>query len=179
AAPTLTAAYLSSPANPKTGDTITFDGTGSQGAPTGYAWDLGGGLIKTGSPTPSSVATAGTYPVKLEVSKPGNGANCSLGLCTASITKQIVVTSSTPPPPPLVASFETTPACEGGFGAELCTATVGQSIEFRSTSTGDPTGLTWNFSDGPLVGLANTTHAWSTAGTYAVRLTITRGSDTA
>lgn len=175
----LVASYTSNPANPKTGDTITFDGTGSQGGATGWAWDLGGGLIKTGSTITYSFATAGTYPVKLEVSKPGNGANCSLGLCTASITKQIVVTSATPPPPPLIASFETTPACEGGFGAELCTATTGQTIQFRSTSSGDPTGLTWSFSDGPLVGAANTSHAWSTAGSYAVRLTITRGSDTA
>lgn len=178
-AASLVASFTSSPANPKTGDTITFDGTGSQGVPTGWAWDLGGGLIKTGATVTYSFGAAGTYPVKLEVSKPGNGANCSLGLCTASITKQIVVTSSTPPPPPLIASFETTPACEGGFGAELCTATTGQQIEFRSTSTGGPTGLTWNFSDGPLVGVANTTHTWNTAGSFIVRLTITRGTDTA
>lgn len=175
----LVASYVSNPANPKTGDTITFDGTSSQGGATGYTWDLGGGLLKSGSTITYSFATAGTYPVKLEVSKPGSGASCSLGLCTASITKQIVVSPSTPPPPPLLASFETTPACEGGFGAELCTATTGQSIQFRSTSSGDPTGYTWNFSDGPLVGLANTTHTWSAAGTYAVRLTITRGTDTA
>lgn len=175
--PSLVASFVSSPANPKAGEAVFFDGTGSQGSPTGYTWDLGGGVLKTGATITYSFAAAGTYPVKLEVGKQGSGANCSLGLCTASITKQIVVSPSTPPPPPLVASFETTPACVGGFGVEQCTATVGQAVEFRSTSTGDPTGLTWNFSDGPLVGLPNTTHAWSSAGSFLVRLTITRGTE--
>ena len=179
AAPSLTPAFVTSPANPKAGDTITFDGTGSQGGPTGWAWDLGGGLIKTGATTTHSFATAGTYPVKLEVSKPGNGANCSLGLCTASLTKQIVVSPSTPALPPLLPSFETTPACEGGFGAELCTATVGQAIQFRSTSSGDPTGFTWTFSDGSSAAEPNPSHAWNSAGSFLVRLTITRGTETA
>ena len=74
--------------------------------------------------------------------------------------------SSVPTPP--VASFT----------ANNTTVCVGQSVQFTSTSTGQPTSYSWTFTGGsPATSTAqNPTVSYSTAGTYAVSLTVSNAN---
>jgi PKD repeat protein len=60
------------------------------------------------------------------------------------------------------------------FTGNPTTITVGSSVSFSDTSTGNPTAWAWTFGDG---GTSNTgpnvAHAYNTAGTYSVSLTVT------
>ncbi len=72
-------------------------------------------------------------------------------------------------PNELVANFTATPA----------TATVGQSIQFNSTSTGNPAPNTfsWNFGDGGSAATASPTHSYTTTGVKSVTLIVSNGAD--
>ena len=68
------------------------------------------------------------------------------------------------------------------FSANVTTINVGQSVNFRNASSGNPTGLSWTFAGGsPNTSTANNpTVTYNTAGTYRVSLTASNafGSDT-
>ncbi len=75
--------------------------------------------------------------------------------------------SSSPTPPPLTAEFAVTTflRCEG------------KSISFTDTSSGGPTDWSWDFGDGGSSTSQDTSHTFTTAGSYSVTLTISRASD--
>lgn len=88
----LTATITISPTNPRTGDTVFFDGRGSRtsnGATiTAYEWDFGNGQTGTGSTASGSYSAARTYTIRLTI-------NDSLGR-TATTTATVTVTVTTP-----------------------------------------------------------------------------------
>jgi hypothetical protein len=79
------------------------------------------------------------------------------------ITKIISVTATAT----LAASFTHSPA----------SPVIGKPVEFTDTSTGAPTAWQWNLGDGTVSTDQNPIHAYTTAGTYGITLTITAGSD--
>lgn len=85
----LTVTITISPTNPRTGDTVFFDGRGSRtsnGATiTTYEWDFGNGQSGTGSTATGSYSAARTYTIRLTV-------NDSLGR-TATTTSTVSVTA--------------------------------------------------------------------------------------
>lgn len=154
----LAASYTFAPALPKVGETVKFDAGSSAGAPEFYYWKIGDQLIP--GKTLEYVFTApGSHSVTLEVSKQDK--SCSLGMCSASTTKTVVVQEEVvEQPPPVLGN-----GCAGADAENpslLCLldgrfrvrvnwinqhaggqSGVGQSV--RSAATGDTTGFFWFF----------------------------------
>ena len=76
------------------------------------------------------------------------------------------VPSSNSQPPALKAAFTYTPA----------TPVVGQAEQFTDASVGSPTSWQWNFGDSGTSTAQNPSHAFTTAGSYTVTLTVTNAS---
>ncbi len=137
-----------SPPAPVAGQSIAFYDL-SSGGPTSWSWSFGDGTYST-SPNPvKAYAASGTYTVTLLVS---NGSGSS------SASKQVTVSSAGGAP---VASFTFAPA----------SPLPGQTVQFTDTSTGGPTGWTWDFGDGTFSAAQNPTKVYGGAGTLTVRLT--------
>lgn len=137
------------------GQPTTFDASAStepDGTITGYAWNFGDGATATGVNPTHAYQTAGTYPVTLTVTDSDGQ--------TASTAQTLSVAGPTP-------SFSSTPALER------------TPVQFDGTASGDTTGanitsITWNFGDGVTQsGTLQTTHTYSTHGSYYVTLTLT------
>ncbi len=56
------------------------------------------------------------------------------------------------------------------------TGVVGTSVSFSSTCSMDATDFVWSFGDGDSSMVANTTHTYSAAATYTVKLMAMKGS---
>ncbi|MBI3364455.1 MAG: PKD domain-containing protein [Ignavibacteriae bacterium] len=97
------------------------------------------------APPPVQYSTSGPHSVTLTVSN---------GTCTVSITK--TVTTTAPPS----ATF-TMPA----------SGCANNDIAMSSTGSGIST-WSWNFGDGATSAIPNTSHAWTSPGTYTVTLTV-------
>lgn len=159
-APTLTASFTHSPAQPTAGEKVSFDGTSSTGGPEFYSWRIGDEVIP-GSKIDYTFAEAGSYSVRLEVSK--RSASCQLGMCTATVTKTVNVQADgvvEPPPAPVLGN-----GCAGADADDpslLClidgrfrirvdwidhhnafATGVGRSV--RSAATAGTTGFFWFF----------------------------------
>jgi PKD repeat protein len=66
------------------------------------------------------------------------------------------------------------PAPVANFTGNPTALTVGSSVSFTDTSTGTPTSWSWSFGTGEgTSSLQNPAHAYNTAGTYTVSLTVT------
>jgi PKD repeat protein len=67
----LTASFTMSPSNPRVGNTVNFNGSGSTAAPgftiTSYAWDFGDGTTATGATSSHVYGLAATYIVRLTI----------------------------------------------------------------------------------------------------------------
>ena len=154
----LTAAFTAVPSSGPYPLTVTFTDTSTGGTPTSWAWDFNNdGIIDSYLQNPGTFTytSANTYYPKLTVS---NGAGSDF------TTREITVY------PPLTASFTATQDC-----------TTKLKVKFMSTySGGPPTGPTtwyWNFGDGTSSNVQNPIQTYATAGTYIVKLTVTRGSE--
>jgi PKD repeat protein len=141
------------------GTSIGFDTTGSVGgasgaAITGYTWSFGDGSTGTGAAPTHTYTTAGSYRVKLTVTDAAGASSSST---------QTVTVLDEPP----TAVFATTPAVP----------TLGRAVSFDGSGSSDPDGriasYAWDFGDGTTGTGANATHAYQSAGTYTVRLTVT------
>jgi PKD repeat protein len=66
------------------------------------------------------------------------------------------------------------------FSAAPTSGAAPLTVQFTDTSTGSPTAWAWDFGDGGSSTAQNPSHAYTVAGTYTVRLTVTNsgGSDT-
>jgi PKD repeat protein len=137
---------------------VTFTDA-STGSPTSYFWDLNGDTFidsnqigNTPSPLTYDFTLPGTYTAKLTVSN---------GTSTSSATRTIIVN---PPPGPVV-SFLSNPVA----------GTAPLSVTFTNNSTGvNPLTYDWDFGDGsPHVATKNTSHTYTSQGTFTVTLTVT------
>ena len=137
----------------------------STNTPTSWAWDFdnSGSVDSTAQNPTFSYAAAGTYAVKLTVT---NSAGSDIEVKLAYIT----VTAAVPVAP--TANFTATPL---SGNAPL-------SVTFTDTSTGSPTGWSWDFTNDGVYDSTeqNPTHVYSGVGTYSVKLRVTnaQGSDT-
>lgn len=137
-----------SPSAPVAGQSIAFYDL-SSGDPNSWSWSFGDGTYSA-SPNPAKAyAAAGTYTVTLLVS---NGSGSS------SASKQVSVSAAGAAP---VASFAFAPA----------SPLAGQTVQFTDTSTGGPTGWTWDFGDGTFSAAQNPAKSYGGAGALTVRLT--------
>jgi PKD repeat protein len=115
---------------------------------TSYTWDFGDGTTSTNTHIyAKTYSAAGTYNITLT-------AVLSTG-CTTTYSSTVTVTPSTS------ASFVYTPNTCGSF-----------NVAFNSSASQLATSYIWNFGDGNPSTLANPSHAYATAGSYAVTLTI-------
>ena len=134
----------------------TSSGTGANAAT--YKWYLNGTQFSTTTglitPSTSTITTVGTYNFMLIAIGAGNS-------CRDTSIVQVFI--------------HPIPTAGFTFTSNQC---AGYSIPFTNTSTGigTYTSYTWNFGDGSSSSLANPSHAYATAGSYTVVLTVSNGA---
>lgn len=142
--------------------TLTDNSSATPGNLVKWTWDLadGGGptTLSTGAPAVHTYATAGTYPVTLQVETDKG--------CKSTVTSKNVVINPLPVP-----DFTTPVVCISDQAPFAGTATI---------PSGNVTGWEWNFGDAnatpgnPNVSTAqNPAHQFTVAGNYTVQLTAT------
>nr|WP_286276081.1 PKD domain-containing protein [Naasia aerilata] len=153
AAPT---AAFSSTTNALTANVNGSGSTDSDGTIAGYSWNWGDNTAAgTGATATHTYATAGTYTVTLTVTDNGGA--------TGTVSHQVAVSATPPANTPPTAAF---------------TSTVnGLTASLNGSTSSDPGGsiatYAWQFGDGTTGTGATTSHAYATAGTYQVTLTVT------
>ena len=121
-----------------------------------FAWDFGDGSHGTGLAPTHTYATARTYTVTLTVTDAGNASS------TATATANVTAANRAPA------------TTAGGPYA----GSVGTPVAFLASASdadGDPLSYQWNFGDGMAGAGAAPTHAYKTAGTYAIAVTVSDG----
>ncbi len=134
--------------------TCSFDASAStaDGATiTSYAWDFGDGSTGTGKTTTHTYDGNGTYTVKLTIGTDKGGAD--------TVSKQVTVERVNQAP---VASFTT-----------VCDELACSFDASDSTDDGSVASYAWEFGDGSTGTGKTTTHTYSEAGDFTVKLTVT------
>ena len=150
---------VANPAGPYTAMTsqaVQFNGSGSfdpDGSITSYSWNFGDNTSGSGVSPTHAYASVGTYTVTLTVTD---------NLWSQATTTTTVTITNQPP----VAN------AGGPYSGQTATA-----IQFNGGGSYDPDGsvvsYAWNFGDGATGSGLAPTHAYSTAGTYNITLTVT------
>ncbi|MGC1954051.1 MAG: PKD domain-containing protein, partial [Gammaproteobacteria bacterium] len=148
--PALSANFTATPTNGVAPLVVTFSDT-STGSVTSRSWDFGDGSTAAGQTAVKTYANPGVYTVKLTVTASG---------ASDTIIKSDLITVTAAPP---VADFSATPPS----GAAPLT------VHFTDTSTGHITQWSWSFGDGNASNAQNPSHTYTSAGSYAVTLTVT------
>jgi PKD repeat protein len=150
------ASFTFSPGTPASGQAVSFDGSGSSvpgSSIASYQWDFGDGGSATGSSPSHAYSAAGSYTVTLTVTA-ANG-------LTGSTTRAVTVDD------PPVASFAFSPGAPS----------AGQAVSFDGSGSTAPgstlSSYQWDFGDGGSATGVNPAHAYSSAGSYTVTLTVT------
>ena len=139
----------------ETGVTVNFSDE-STGDPSGWEWEFGDGNTSTEQNPSHAYESAGTYDVKLTVSNEYG---------EDSKIKQDYISAGSKP--------------TAMFGVSEREVETGITVNFSDESTGDPSGWEWEFGDGNTSTEQNPSHAYESAGTYDVKLTVSNqfGSD--
>ncbi|WP_373044335.1 PKD domain-containing protein [Vulgatibacter sp.] len=152
-------AHAGGPYAAPVGTQIQFDGSGStddEGPIASWQWDLGDGTTSDLERPQHVYAATGSYLVRLRVTDADGGTDEDAVLVT------IYEEGNLPPV-----------ARAGGARS----ASVGEGVLFDAEASSDPDGsivsFAWEFGDGSTGTGASITHAYSAAGTYLVRLTVT------
>ncbi|MGG9964606.1 PKD domain-containing protein [Ferruginibacter sp. SUN106] len=124
------------------GTTITSD-------PLAYTWDMGDGVIKTGTNLTYSYAKAGNYTIKLLAATPGG--------CNDSISYNVIVH------PVPAADFTIRPVCEN-----LRVPIINRTFN-NTTST---VNYLWDFGNGHTDNVKTPVYSYPAAGTYIVKLSV-------
>jgi PKD repeat protein len=133
--------------------TFADGSTDADGQLTAYTWDFGDGTAAAiTKDAVHTYGTANTYPVRLTVTD-NDGA-------TSDLTQSVLVHAPANVPP--TATF--TSSCAG-----LACSFTG----LGSDGDGTVVGFQWDFGDGAIAATQNAAHAYASAGTYAVELTVT------
>ncbi|MCI5164815.1 MAG: PKD domain-containing protein, partial [Candidatus Electrothrix sp. GM3_4] len=134
--------------------TVSYDGSSSSGA-VSYRWVFGDGDMSNESRTEHIFAVAGTYTSTLTVTDRQGNIN----------TKNVAVNVSDLSGSDLTASFITDPTPLLGIAPF--------TVSFDATgSTGDISSYSWNFGDGSSGNGTQTSHAYTTAGSFSAVLTV-------
>ena len=133
--------------------TFTFydESTGNVSSRT---WNFGDGASSTNAVATHVYTRAGQYTVTLTVNGGGNSSQAS---STINVTA------------PLAPGFTWSPA----------SPTTNDTVSFSDQSTGGVTSWSWTFGDGTFSQNQNPTKRYTSPGTYAVTLSITRGTEAA
>jgi PKD repeat protein len=156
-----TVSFTASPSAFVPGTTVSFDASGSSpdtgGTITDYAWSFGDGsqVLHTSTPTVGhAFNTAGTYAVTLTITD-------ELGATNTSSPQQVTADQPT-----------------ADFTVSSSNPAPNSPVTFDASASSDPESpiidYTWDFGNGPVDAGASpiTTHSFSAAGTYRVKLTI-------
>ncbi len=131
---------------------ISFNGSGSTGDITSYAWTFGDNGTGSGSQVSHSYTTPGTYTATLVATGPA-------GTSQDSVT----VTVSTPPVAPSAV-----------ISSSSLTGDAPLTVSFNgSGSTGDITSYSWTFGDNSSGSGSQISHSYTTPGTHTATLTTT------
>jgi len=133
----------------------------SFGDPRSFLWNFGDGETSTEQDPIHTYTTPGTYSVTLQANNAWTGGVATLSHALTATAG--IVPSPTPTPVP----GEITAA----FSADRTRDSAPMQVLFSDRSTGNPTSWVWNFGDGTFSASQNTTHIYSTKGTYSVSLT--------
>ncbi len=163
--------FTFSPTAPEVGEAVAFNGGVSTGGPSAWTWTFGDGAMGSGQQVSHTYQAAGVYSVRLEIGKLGDGPGCSLGFCSASVTKSVTVTGG------LQVSFTPTAGaeCVSDFGINQCTAQAGVAVQLTASAPGATT-LSWEFGDGGTGTGIQVSHVWNQPGSYVVKLTAGDGT---
>ena len=130
---------------------FTDTSTDSDGSVTAWSWDFGDGGTSTAQNPSYGYASSGTYTVALTVTDDGGA--------TGADAQDVTVSDGNTPP---TASFTFS-----------CTDLTCDFTDTSSDSNGSVVGWSWDFGDGGTLAVQNPSHAFATAGTYTVSLTVT------
>ena len=143
-----------------TGDTpftVSFDASASTGTIASYTWNFGDNSSGTGSQTSHTYTTAGSFNATLTVTS------------TNGTTSQKAVTVNVSAAP--IAAIATSPA--------ILTGNTPFAVSFdASASTGTIASYTWNFGDNSSGTGSQTSHTYTTAGSFNATLTVTSANGT-
>ena len=146
----LTPSFTYTPSSPYAGQSVQFT-DGSSGNPSSWQWNFGdGGTSNLKNPT-HIYSSAGNYTVTLTVAN---------NVESKSTSKTITVK----------------PLVQADFTYSPSNPTVGASIQFTDKSTGNITSWSWQFGDGSTSTQKNPTKAYTAAGSYNVKLTVSDGT---
>jgi PKD repeat protein len=150
-------AVINAPNQGTEGRPFSFDGSGStpgSGQIVKYEWNFGDGATGSGATVSHVYAKGGNYTVSLKVT------NSDGRTATAELT--IYINPAAQPPRAVINAPNQ--------------GQVGRPITFdgsRSTAGGQITGYAWDFGDGTTGSGATVSHAYASAGSYTVSLTVT------
>jgi len=154
APPSLTASFAYSPSSTQAEQPVTFTASASGGtSPFTFSWSFGDGSTGTGSSV-THTYSSGTYTTALTVE------DSSSPQQTATYQKTVSVTS---PPQPVSVTFT--------FGPSSLVA--GRSVSFTASASGGapPYSYSWSYGDGSTGTGLQSTHTYTSDGTYQVTLT--------
>mgnify|MGYP000570401583 CR=1 FL=1 len=144
------AAFVWAPIAPRVSESVHFTGTATGTLPMSYTWAFGDGAYGSGQSISHAYASGGDFTVVLTVSNP-------CGEDVLSHTLHVC-----------------TPAAGAAFSWSPITPTVGQSVAFSATASGEePFSFVWNFGDGTADYGPNPLHTYTRPGRYAVAVTAT------
>ena len=151
--PSVISGFSSNVSNGTAPLTVTFTDSSTGGTVTGWNWNFGDGNISTVQNPVHTFSSAGNYSVNLS----------SLNSCGNSNSALHVITVSTVPCPTVFANFT----------SNVTTGTAPLTVSFTDMSIGGAIDTwEWQFGDGsPTIMTRNSTHLFSSAGTYRVNLT--------
>jgi len=156
APPPLSTSFTFLPASPVVNTPVTFTTTTSGGtSPYSVTWNFGDGSSGTGTSVTHTFTSAKSFTVK------ETATDLSTPTQTATSTQSLTVVAT----PPLSATLQVSSS----------SPQVGQTVTFTASATGGTAPYTYTiaFGDGTTGTGSTTTHAYSIAGSYTAKVTVT------
>lgn len=146
--------FVGAPVSGEVPHTVKFTDMTS-GQVNSWRWDFGDGKASTEQNPTHTYWTDGVYNVILTVSN-------DYGQADVTKNNYIIVTGD----------------LKAKFAADPASGKAPLAVRFEDRSIGGPTAWAWDFGDGTTADVQNPTHTFQTAGSYDVKLTVTRGDVT-